>query len=293
MTLVKVPAGMSLQQARNRLGSHKLPGVLLSDGISGTDRPAVTFTASATPHTVGAWAQIVSSLSADVGWVRLIPASTTGVSGADSSVLFNLGVGAASSEVTVMDALGVGWFNLPIAPPHPGWLFPLFIPRGSRVAGQIQSVVASKTAALRVEFFAVGDGPRPTRKVTALGANLAASRGLVLSVGAAGAEGSWTEVIASTSESYTALGLSFQGAADTTQTSTSALVDIAIGPSGFETPIISDVLVSINGQEAVTPQSPLIHPVNVPAGSRLAARLAIGNSTSALDVTLHGIPPAA
>lgn len=299
MTLIDVPAGVSLHSAKQRMAGRLfwLPQ-LLSDGAdsSTSARSSFTFTGGSA-HTMGSWVEIVSALSADVGYVKITPTANTGSSTVDTSALFDLGVGAGGAEAAVISSLGVGWWITSGAASHPGWLFPLFIPRGSRVAGRVQGAEASKSFSARFEFFAPTQGLIPSAKVVALGAVPASSRGTVLSSpGSGNTEGAWTEIVASTSEPYTALGVSVQGGSDTTQATTSGLVDIGVGAAGAETAVVSDIALGLVATEGINPLSPLVHPLvnQVPAGSRLSARWQNGlGSAPTVDVVLHGIRPAA
>lgn len=265
---------------------------MLSDGASAASsaRGVNTATAHATPHTVGSWTEVVAALSEDVGWVNIAPGGNVASSGVNTSALLNLGVGAAASEVAVLPSLGVGYWGSISTVQHPGWLFPLFIPKGSRVAIQCQGAVTAQAVPMRFAFFAPSQLARPSNKILAFGANLATSAGVVLATpGGNNTEGAWTEITAATPEPLAALAISVQGGGSTTHASASALVDIAIGAAGSEVPVVTDIGLQLFSTEAVNYASPLIHPVDIPAGTRLAARWQGSAVTGAVDVILHGI----
>ena len=127
-------------------------------------------------------------------------------------------------------------------------------------------------------------------------AGLAASTDLVaLSGGSANnTKGAWTELVASTTEPYDALIVSLQGGDDTTQGTGQILLDIGIGPAGSEIVAVGDTIGSIANSEEVRMAATGVYPVNVPRGSRIAARWQ-GQvaTTSGLDAIVHGIRPAA
>lgn len=294
MTIVKSPPGSPLALGPARLaGSGWGLPQLLSDGASAatSNRPATTITASATPHSVGAWQQVVAALSADVGFVRLTPTATIAASTTNTSVLVNLGVGGAGSEVTVLPSLNLGYWSSTTDGQHPGWTFPLFIAAGSRVALQAQAAVISQSVGVRVEFFSPLPGLEPSTKVVALGAVTASSRGTALATPAANnTEGAWTQIHASTPEPFRALGVAFAGGSDTTLNTGEGLVDIAVGASGAEVPIIRDLMITTSLSEIVRSVSPLVHPCSIPMGSRLAARWQhVSASGNSLDVVLYGV----
>lgn len=276
------------------LGSGMWLPRLLTDGSSATtsDRPDITVTPNATAHTVGAWSQIVAALSEDVGFLRVVPLTPMDLSG-NNSALLNIGTGAAGSEVTIIDAIGHGYTEKISMNTHPGWLFPIFIARGTRVAARSQGAFPTASS-WRFEFFAPVEGLKASSSILSIGASLAASRGVVLTApGAINTEAAWTQLIASTVEPYAALGVSIQGGSDTTQSAATQLVDIAVGAAGAEVPIISNIAVEMLATEAMYNKGSLVHPVSVPKGSRLSARYQSSALGGSLDVILHPIRAAA
>ncbi len=301
MTKLLIRPGASLQQAKNRPGLPLLIPPPLTDGASSATslRAPITVVASATPHAVGTWVEVVSALSADVGAVAISLAFPTAASGADTSTLLNLGVGPAAAEIIKIGSIGVGWIHAGSSASgvsqnfafHPGWLFPLFIPKGSRVAIQTQSLVVSKSYSVLIHFFPLSlNGPIPADKVVSIGDNLAASKGVTLTVpGAINTKGAWTQITAATAEPFAGLGVSIQGGADVSELAAEQLVDIGMGASGNETVLIPDLAVHTTAAEQVTIQSPLVYGVPIPPGARLVARYATSLTGSSLDVSLHGI----
>lgn len=289
-----------MQQARRRLLGRGFSPPPTSDGVdtSTSVRSNVTLTASGTPHAVGSWTEVVSSLANDVGAVRIMILSNTNSANTDTSILMNLGIGVGGAEATVLPNLGIGWWQLnSIGHRSHEWTFPIFIPRGSRVAAQIQSVVASKTAQVRFEFFPLIEGLRPSDKIVTIGADTATSRGVVLTQpGAINTKSAWTQITAGTTEPFGALGLSVQGGSDNNQSSCSWLLDIGVGSGGNETVVVANVFGFMNSTEWLAIESPTLFSLsNIPAGSRLACRYQVdtGTTGTSLDVILHGVRHAA
>jgi hypothetical protein len=79
-------------------------------------------------------------------------------------------------------------------------------------------------------------------------------------------KGAWQQIIASTAAQGSWLHINC-GAFNATATNTASLLDIAIGASGSEVPIISNV--AVGGAAAVY----FTFPVQIPSGSRLSARI--------------------
>lgn len=273
---------------------------LLSDGALSASSSRARISASTTSANVlGAWAEVVASLTADVGFVHItIPLPMDGAAGINSSYQLSIGVGAAGSEVVVVDDLAVGWLPQAVTTSdtrgHPGFLLPLFIPRGSRVAIALRSTRFPSTKSFVLNFFAPFTGLKPSNKIQGIGLSTANSRGTVLTTpGAINTKGAWTELTAATAEPFAALAVAIQGGSDTTQAQTEALVDVGVGAAGSEVVVISDIGVSISSSEFMTHLSPLVHSVVIPKGSRIVARCALAALTSTLDVAVHGIRAAA
>lgn len=281
------PPGITEQQAQNRLEARTfwLP-MKLGDGaaLASSSHPTVTATASATPHTKGSWVEIVAALTSECTLLDLGIAVGTSLNTANTSTLLDIGVGAGGSEVVVVPDLNVGYqlnntFKARI---------PLTIPAGSRVAARCQGAAVSQAIGIRATFYAFPHGRRPSRTVVAMGPNAATSRGVDIAGTTANTKSSWVEITAATTEPFYALVVGLSGGGDTTLNTATALVDIGAGPAGSETVIVTDLPVSVGAAESIT-YDPGAHPVNIPKGTRLAARWARSNTGDSLDAALYGI----
>lgn len=298
MSLLRVPAGASAQQAREHMRGVGwwLPR-RLSDGavLASSSRPLITATGSATPHTAGSWVEVVSALTEAVCAVRVTVPSTTATSGTNSSTFLSLGVGGAGSETEVVPYLPVGYRNGNQLRLTPDCTIPLYIPKGSRVAARVQSAQASKAVQFRVEFFALDGGPVPSSSVVAINADTANSRGTVITVpGSTNTKGAWTELASATTEPFAALAIGIQAAGSTSLGGTSGLLDIGGGAAGSEQVLIPDLEFYVDSTEWITLGAEGFYGVSLPKGSRLVARYARASSSSTpLDVLAHGIRPPA
>lgn len=113
-------------------------------------------------------------------------------------------------------------------------------------------------------------------KADVIGAVTASSVGTLVPGHTANTKGSYTQIVAATSSDCHAIVISLLCAL-TSYTATN-LVDIAVGASGSEQIIIPDILVCSDQWDAYNGAN-LLLPVEIPAGSRIAARCA-GSSTS-------------
>lgn len=238
----------------------------------------VTVTASATPHALGTWSELLASTADNVRGF-LLTTSATASAGADTSTLLNIGIGGAGSEVTVLESLQVGFqFGENIT--YPGvdqavvFPIPLALPSGVRVTACARSAVASKTVTMSlIPLYGApmsGDSPVYGR-ATVYGVDTAASRGASALASGTNAKGSWVEMTASTTYDTHALLLNM--ATNTSMNNRIFNFDVGVGASGSEAVVVPDWLVVGGGGETaeVLPRvAPLANAI--PAGSRIALR---------------------
>lgn len=260
---------------------------LLPEGVdtSSSVRLTSSATASATPHTAGAWTEIDASLSEDASAVGYQLSTVTAASATNSSTLMDIGVGAAGFE-TVWATVSIGYSSAAYRHQIPG-----FIAAGTRVSFRIRSAIASLNVQPRFYFAAA--------KATTFGApvtyqaDTATSRGLALAVpGSTNTKGAWTEMVASTATDLAALHATVQANGSTAMGTGGVLVDIGTGPPGSETVIIPDLYYLGATTENYQALSPTTYGVDIPAGTRIAARYARSHTGNPVDLILVGAPPA-
>lgn len=246
-----------------------------------------TITANATVHTKGSWTELVSSVPfPGTGiWIHLGPGPSA--SGVDTSTLVDIGVGASGSEVVLIPNLAIGGLLVT------GFFFPVQIPNGARISARAQSAVASKTFGMQV--FVQGGGMLPPdvgHRVTAYGPSTSTSNGVELTVpGTINTKNStYNEITASTTNRMRFLVIDITGRGSTVQQAADVLVDIAAGASGSEVDIIQNLHVDTSTAEFVR-NGPLTIPAQLPAGTRLSARMQATNAASSatVAVSLYGV----
>lgn len=279
MSKLTIPLGTGLSLAKDKgqgFGVLHLPPVLTTEAIDYTasTRTSLIPSSSGTANTKGSWVQSVASLSADVYGV-LVDCASFAFVGTNCSMLFDIGVGAAASEVVVVPDLPMGGVQNANANQSGQWFIPIFIPRGSRVSIRIASAVGGRSVLIRLTYFGSLNGKKPSDKIVAMGVVSAGSRGTVLTApGSINTKGAWTQIIASTVEGFEGLLVSVDGGGATSQAGSSALLDIGMGASGSERVIIPDLLLAsgagVTSSWMISPHG--AYPVRVPTGVRLAAR---------------------
>ena len=244
-----------------------------------TSSASATVTADATPHTKGAWTEIIASNAAETS-ALLVTVGAISQSSTNTATLIDIGIGAAGSETAIVENVAVGGASSLLN----GIVFvlPYQVAAGTRIAVRSQAIIASDTADVQIDTLAMGDASAvgtPTFDV--LGTSTATSAGTRLAP-------AYSEIVASTSQTYKAIIL----VESQTYTVGGAYVDIqvATGAIGAEVPIAKKRILS-TAPEAIYS---LVYfgsltSKNIPAGTRLSANMAYYSSARYPDLTVIGI----
>ena len=256
-------------------------GIVLASVFQPTGN--TTITASATTHTKGSWSQLVASTGSESAGLLLF-ATGNSVTSTATSMLLDIGTGAAGSESVIVPDIALGGAN--------GFrvLIPIRIPSGVRVSARCQSAVASRTITIATHLFSASFADRLPTVLDSLGTSTATSAGTAMS----GASGTWVEVTASTAKDYQALIL--VPCSDATAGNNAVVrLTLGIGAAGSEvelayiqnaqatTPAISD----ITGNSAF---SFGLAGRFIPAGTRVAVKHAIASNPDRVSACVLGVP---
>ncbi len=239
----------------------------------------ITLTAGATPHTKGAWTELLASAGADIHGV-VLQVGGTGVNAGTGRCLLDIGVGPAGSERVVVPDWMCG-AGRGIGPNSWGHIMfvPIYIAGGSRVATRIQREAASGTCQFQAAFLEQPMWPGSTAHVVAgYGVDPATSTGVVVTGGSAPNFGAWTQVVASTTEPGRWWWVSMDCGNDTSQNAATYRVQLGVGASGAEV-VVGEWRWRMTGAEDCTgplPPLPVYNPL--PAGVRLAVRAITQNN---------------
>lgn len=265
-------------------------------GNTGTVTPGTAVTTGGAAGTKGTAVQLIASTAFDYYWVEII-AMGYGASATNAKGMLDILSGAATEDVLIADLLmgRCGDLNSASAGPK-RWKFPLYIPAGTRLAAQCCGDRLS--TAMRVGIIGYGgDGYPPWRvggKVTTYGTGTRPA-GTVVTAGASGAEGSFVQITASTSEDHFAFVPSFQPGADTTLTPVKTFfMDIGFGAAtedlalGVEQSYIFRYD-TVEMCEGPYPDIPIFQ--DLPASSRIAVRLSASGAADAAEpeVSIHAV----
>jgi hypothetical protein len=267
----------------------------IPDTCNGTDignSPATsslgtTITASSTINTKGSWTQLIASTAADATWmvVQLKRGANTSV-----CLAVDIAIGASGSEQTIATNLTAGLTGISINPNVVVYSFPVTIPAGTRIAARCQADVASDTVYVTILLLDGSLLGMEGAGIDDIGFNAAASKGTTVNASSTiNTKGSYSQLVASTTRDYVGLLISIDPGTNYGLVG-NQLYDLAIGASGSEIVIIPNILSpkTANGNAlGPTPFGPI--PLQIPAGTRLAARAQSDTVSTYTGITVYGI----
>lgn len=260
------------------------PWWIETDAVVVDRKLAIDATASATPHTKGAYAEIIASTSAAANFLEFKIQSTSLASNSTAQ-LIDIAVGASGSEVVIVPDIAVGG----IAGPGNDILIqlPVSIAAGARISFRNQAELVSDICRI-AQFTSYNlDSDGVSTSVDVLGTNTANSQGTKLNA----TNGTYQEIIASTSRDYTGICLVPSTSEATQINITEVLVELGVGAAGSEV-VIGGMFINLSANEFVAQRSSLVFfGRSIPSGSRLAVRHSItGGNGNKLDACLIAIP---
>lgn len=268
------------------------------DFVAASTTYGATLTASASANTKGSYTQLISSTAQSASWIEVTIKGAT----ANSSVLIDIAVGAAGSEIVVIPNI-VYITAATVQTRHFNVAVPCSVPAGSRIAARCQAITGSHTAIVAVRLFADVQGAHAPGATGYDAYNIATTGSVVTDStdpgGSANTKGAYTQLTASTSRDYQGFFLSV--GPNNLSTSSITLpkwaLDIAVGAAGSEIVIMADQnLYSATTSSAVAPVLPGAlgyYPIFIPKGSRVAARAQCSVTTATgrlLGIGFYGCP---
>jgi hypothetical protein len=237
-------------------------------------------------NTKGSWVQLVASSSFDATWMYIRFATDGSVSSNINNMLFDVGVGSAGSEVIVIPNVH---FNTFPGDNGEGYIFPVSIPAGSRIAARAQADFTSANSGyVALQLFEGGFTQLEAAGADDIGTNTANSNLTSITSGTSGVKGSYTQLVASTARDYAGLVVVMN---DTVNNATGGVesLDIAAGGAGSEIVIIPDVWVRNKSQfTKMNIWVPYLTPIT--AGTRISARASSsGVSGAGFNAAVYGI----
>lgn len=260
-------------------------------GTVGTVTPGTSLTTGGASSTKGTPVEIFASTNFDVCAVEIFAHSYFS-NGADSRGCLDILIGTATESVLIPNLLMGACGSIAATDPGPkSWMFPLFIPAGSRIAAQVAGARISTAMYVWMRLYGGLISPpwRVGGKVETYGVGTVPN-GTTITPGASGAEGAWTEITASSSRDHFCLVPSMQFSADTTTSSRGLMLDIGVGAATEEEVAQSFFYITSGSENMAGPfGGHLPHCVDVPSGSRLVMRVSSSGTVDGTQVALHGV----
>lgn len=256
-----------------------------SGGVASSRPRAIS--ASGTPNTKGSYGTPhFTATTFPAAWVLVTLLRTQG-----ADVLVDIAVGGAGAEQVVIADIPSS-SNVTTSPTAANYLFPLFIPAGSRIASRCQAPSGTLSIDVQVTLFApMLGGERGLGQVETCGAVTATSLGTSVDPGGtANTKGSWSPLISATTIPYRWACVSINH----TNIAAAAMdwgVDIGVGAGGSEVVVVPDLVVGTQTTNDAIPNPAFCFPLAIPAGTRVSARAQCNVNTASerlIEVTLHG-----
>jgi len=217
-------------------------------------------TSGASTGVKGAYVELIASTTFASTWMILqVFSRFTG-----GPVLLDLAIGAMGSEVIILDDQYTAWRNVSGGSGRGSSLsFPMTVPLGSRISVRVSD---TNVAVVHEMTLTISDETRPV----AVSSSSDSSGVVIVSAGVVDTYGAWAELIASTTLRRRWIVVSmFQDIAFRP-----AELDIGIGSAGNEVPIMKDLpFQKSDGDDGVSSSVYFSLPIDVPAGTRIAARV--------------------
>lgn len=199
--------------------------------------PGVAVTASASINTKGAWAQAFAAASVPYDvygiWMIIILDSASATL---TRSLYDIGIGGAGSEIVkIPNILNTGPSTLQNCTMGQLFFFPIFIPKGTRIAVRKQSNIGSEAANVTM-WLVSGGGLSPWDVFTgcdSYGTDVATSGGLAHTPGNTGTYSTWANIGATLSRDYGAIVPMVGMGSDTTQTALMGYLQLGINSVNF------------------------------------------------------------
>jgi hypothetical protein len=255
--------------------------------------PGTSVTTGAAASTKGSPAEVFASTAFDSYLVE-VSAWGYGSSATDSKCCLDVMAGAATEEIIIPD-LFVGYTEASSVTSivrAPSYFFPLYIPAGTRVS--VRAAGQRVSTSFRVGINLWGGNAIPPfkvgREVVTYGITVL-PLGQSVVPGASAAEGSWTEIVATTSEDHFAVMPGFSWGDDTTKQTRTYYVDIGVG-AATEEQVAANYAYGMTGAEVgygPFPAWPTF--IDIPTGTRLTMRVSNSGTNDAGSYTgvIYGV----
>ena len=247
-----------------------------------TSTYGTTLTAGAA-NVKGAVVELIAATPFDAHWIEVMAGNPSTATAFAIDIL----IGASTEAALIPD---LSFHGRATGDGGGRWLFPVFIPKGSRISARVGSFTADVTCMVAVNLFNAGITANGLATAVTQYGTITNSRGPNLDPGAVAHTDVTVEMTAATVCDHHWIVLSVGNADIAYAGVTKFLIDVCIGAS-TETTILSDWPIGGAGTADVARPDLVCHiPAFVPKGSRLTVRARCSSTTDSdrdLYVILH------
>lgn len=240
------------------------------------------------------WTELIAATTFDALYVQVI-VGVNNASNTDTSAIIDIGIGASTAEVVLIPDLLAGFSGQLSGggggPRH--YMFPLYVPSGSRISARAASVRTTGTTRVEVQLWG---GPRNPdmwwcgKQVVAYGINTADSGAVSVTAGNSGAEGTIV-AIGTTSQNHEAFVVGVQGNKATYTGGTTYHFDLGLETTSTAWLIRDQMKCHVTSGEIVGmggfPWFPVF--ARVPSGTVMAMAGECSGTAEALDFAVYGV----
>jgi len=242
-------------------------GIVLNPGGTINTKPA-TYT------------ELIASTAGDAVMMQVAIASDSNVS-STTQALIDIAVGAASSEVNILDNIKYYSDDSQLANLY---MFYIYIPiaSGSRISARMQASTTTALAVISVTLFS--SNFTVSSSVTTYGADTSTSRGSLIPDPGGTANtlpATWTEITSSLSHDINYIILCFGNNNNGGSANAEFLYQLGTGAASSEVVAVDGIIVRSSSAEHIGPVF-LVVPIVASSGTRIAIRCQ-SNSTNSLD----------
>lgn len=257
-----------------------------ANAVLGTNVPT-----GAASNTKGTITELISSTSFD-SYLMQITAADYGTSVTASPGCLDIMVGGSGSEIVLIENLlmgACGGIDIQVrGPKH--WLFPLYVPAGTRISARAAGSRLSTNVKVSVYLWG-GTGYPPFKVGTVVDTYGIGTvpNGVTITQGASGAEGSWKQITSSSTRNHFCIVPSFQFN-DSSLIDAFLQLDVGIGAAASEQQLGHSFHYSQGSVDCMDGPYPLL-PLfsDIPSGTRLAMRVSSSGATQTANGALHGV----
>lgn len=254
----------------------------------GSNTPGTAVTTGGATTTKGTVAECISAANnVRDSWGIYIQATGYAAAGVLRAGAMDILIGGATDDILIPNLL-MGQCSDSSGNGVKSWYFPIHIPAGVRVAAQAAGSTISTAMRVGIRLFGGTNPPhRVGRKVVTYGMGTVPN-GTVITPGASGAQGAYTQLTASTSEDHFAFLPSFQINSDINVLGRNLHVGIGLGAATEdligEWDFDSSANETMNGPYDWYPRFR-----DVPAASRLTMRASCSGTLDDYDGVIHAV----